>query len=291
MIRILSILFILITLSLSALSLSAQAQFTFPINHFSVTADISASLDTIVASCVGDLDTTIAASYTSGQTWSSLIDTDYDLFRGTGSGSDTDDPTFIGVAGTQAAHFLVDGSQFFEIANGNTALLDDMHKTTGSSKVTILFGFSTPATLTPNSFAWSTAVGGDHGMAIFFRNAGTRIAYDHFGTSQNEVNFAADPLITASTDFLFALASDITAGTLTYWMNFTTGVSETPSTQTTTTNPVLNFHLGSLADDTTALPNGYKIRHFSVCADVLDDTEMGNLFSHLETRWGLDVTP
>ena len=72
-------------------------------------------LDGVLASTVCDLDTTIAASYTSGQTWTNLVSatgTAYDAFLGTDGDSAVNDPTFTGDAGTDTAYFAFDGGDW-----------------------------------------------------------------------------------------------------------------------------------------------------------------------------------
>lgn len=99
-------------------------------------------LQPLIASACMDLDCTNALSYSgSGQTWSNLVaapadgaaQTAYDYMLGTTTGTEGADPTFSGTAGSRAAEFSVNGSQYFTIKNGNTQLIKDMHKTTGGA--------------------------------------------------------------------------------------------------------------------------------------------------------------
>jgi hypothetical protein len=61
------------------------------------------------------LDAGDASSYTSGQTWSDVSGNSNHFYRGSGSGSESNDPTFNGVAGRQSSseYFSSDGNDAF----------------------------------------------------------------------------------------------------------------------------------------------------------------------------------
>lgn len=90
------------------------------------------------------LDAADAASYAgTGQTWTDLSGNTSDFYRGTGSGSDTGDPTFNGAAGalTSSEYWSFDGTNdiFTLVAASNPAWLQTLHKST--ARVTIAYAF------------------------------------------------------------------------------------------------------------------------------------------------------
>lgn len=93
-------------------------------------------------------DATKTASYSgSGQTWANLIATpsdgetqaDYDCHLGAGSGSSTDDPTFVGTAGTDSAKWTLDGGDFFACKNTGLLAMAKAHRTDYSDGTWIAF--------------------------------------------------------------------------------------------------------------------------------------------------------
>ena len=94
---------------------------TYNNNSNSVVTPISSAFP----SAVFDLDATSSASYSGGQVWKNLISspadgssqTAYDFNRGGSSSSSTDDPTFVGTPGTKQAYWLLDGGDYFTLAN------------------------------------------------------------------------------------------------------------------------------------------------------------------------------
>lgn len=76
------------------------------------------------------LDAGDSASYTSGQSWLDLSGNGYDFFRGAGSGTAADDPTFNGSAGgmTSAEYFSFDGGDYFTYDSANEPWMENLHK-------------------------------------------------------------------------------------------------------------------------------------------------------------------
>lgn len=104
-------------------------------------------LQPLIASAVWDCDATSALSYPgSGQTLANLVaapadgsaQTAYDFWLGADNTASASDPTFTGSAGSSTAEFSLDGGDFFTI-KANTALIDNMHKTTGGASWSMAF--------------------------------------------------------------------------------------------------------------------------------------------------------
>jgi hypothetical protein len=77
------------------------------------------------------LDASDIASYGgSGQVWSDTSGNDYHFNRGTGSGSDSADPTFNGTAGQQssAEYWGFDGGDFLTLGQSNPTWVNNLHK-------------------------------------------------------------------------------------------------------------------------------------------------------------------
>lgn len=272
---------------------------TFPVGYLSSSNGVDA-LDSVLSSVCCDLDATIADSYGgSGQTWANLIaspadgagQTDYDFFRGVDGSSSTDDPTFTGTAGNDAAYWLHDGGDFFQIVNGNTTLLQDAHKTTGALPLTIGWAFRTPGTLT-NALAMGTASSGsDHGWKFFLLGGGDDGRwYQRDGSVDAVTSMGSDPLIVINTDYLLLVSFDYTAGIFKYWLNSTTETTETLISNTTTTNAGQVFQLGAVSG-VGHIDNDYRTYGFYMFNEILDDTKAALIFSHLETRHNRNYTP
>ena len=99
-------------------------------------------LGAIVASNVFDVDATDALSFDTAvdtARWFNLnsapadgeAQSAYDFFLGSVEALDGDEPAFTGSVGDADAYFLFDGSDFFQLENGNTALMNALHKAGG----------------------------------------------------------------------------------------------------------------------------------------------------------------
>lgn len=76
------------------------------------------------------LDAGDASSYDgSSQTWTDLSGSGNHWYRGTSSGSDSTDPTFVGTAGDLSSYFSFDGGDYFTLVSGsNPAVFQTFHK-------------------------------------------------------------------------------------------------------------------------------------------------------------------
>lgn len=90
----------------------------------------------VTSNLVFALDAADSASYSgSGQTWANLHaspadgsgQTAYDFYRGTGSGSESADASFVGTAGADPAYFSFDGDDLLSLAGSMTTFLQQMH--------------------------------------------------------------------------------------------------------------------------------------------------------------------
>lgn len=264
-------------------------------SHSSVqSGSTPAYLDSVIDSVCCDLDATIAASYSgTGQTWANLIaspadgaaQTAYDFYLGADGLASTNDPTFNGTAGDAAAYWGFDGGDFFQIAGGNTALLRDAHKTTGGPAITVGWAFKTPSSLS-NFFGMGTAgATADHGFRLFSLGGGDDFRW-YQTTGLNAITlFTAAPTIVADTDYLFLASFDYTAGSFKYWLNSTTGVTETLVSNASTTNAADAFQLGS-AGSVAPVPSGFRTYGFYIFNEILDNTKAAAIINHINARHG-----
>lgn len=77
------------------------------------------------------LDASDTASYGgSGQTWSDTSGNGYHFYLGSGSSSDSADPTFAGTAGQQSSgeYFSLDGGDYFTLNQANPSWANNFHK-------------------------------------------------------------------------------------------------------------------------------------------------------------------
>lgn len=254
-------------------------------------ADRCAPLGDTVSSTVFDVDATCSESTDgSSQTWANMeatpadseSQTAYDFYRGAGSGSSTDDPTFNGSADTESAYWSVDGGDYFSIASGaNTALLRDMHKTTGGSDFWIAFAGQTTATggsffSTQNDLSNNGMRIQSNGNAASFATFVQRTATTQAAVATKEGAFQT------GTNFLIVISYSHSGNTYNVWIN---GVAQpVASTFATTTtnatdplklagNPALSF-----------LPTGARIYGMAFGNAHIDDTAAANLLTKYELR-------
>jgi hypothetical protein len=77
------------------------------------------------------LDATSALSYPGGDTWLDVSGHGMHFYRGSGSGSDSTDPTFNGSIGGSSSsdYFSTDGADYFSLVSGaNPTWVENMHK-------------------------------------------------------------------------------------------------------------------------------------------------------------------
>lgn len=246
-------------------------------------------LDSVLDSTVFDLDATQSDSYSgSGQTWANLTSspadgesqTAYDFFLGADGTSSTDDPTYTGSG--QSAYFSHDGGDFFQLAGGNTTLINGVHKTTGGTAATFIYTFSSAA---GNSSLFGTGDGnGADGFQVLELD-GTRLSLFQYDGSGNE---RVDDTELGTGDILLAVALDTTNGIIKIAQNASTFTDLSGSfvPLATTNNATAPFKIGSSDDSSLPVPNGWKTYSFAAFNKILTDEELASTISHLEERHG-----
>lgn len=270
-----------------------------------VSADRCDSLGTVVASTNFDVDATCTDSYGgTGQTWANLEATPsdgetqstYDVWLGSTSSGDSQDPTFTGTADTTGAYFSMDGSDYFTVSNATTTT-NNMHKTTGGTAwwVAVAGLFCKDSGNFSEIFGTSTGTQGILARGSFAGSFDTRVSVDR-GSRQNN-DLATGKFNNCTDDYIMIISGDPSStDDLRVWLNTTTAVEDTDmGTNTSTTNANGAMHLGGSAAasacTTTCWGSGTRIRTYAHGDEYLDNTKAALIFTHLETRHGLDYTP
>lgn len=265
---------------------------TFPINHFSAAngRDFNA-MDTIVPSCLFDLDATILSSYGgNGQTWSNLTATGtlYDFHLGTDSGSSTDDPAFTGTADDEAAFFAMDGGDFFTVKSNTGTIFDDMHKTTGASP-TWLCGVFKIVDDDLQRGLWGTIAnsGNNHGIQNYITGLNGKMQFVQADGSAPGHTIDIDPSYVGGDEVIFIVTFDSTGvATEKFFYRTTTG-SNWPATYTpgiTTTDATFPFQFGAQGNAVNIIQNGTRIYALSGGNSIITDSEVANLFTEYVSR-------
>lgn len=258
------------------------------------------SLQDEVASCVFDIDATIAACYPgTGQTLANLVtapadgedQADYDFYLGDSSSATTDDPTFTGSADDPAAYFLLDGSDMFSLASGtNPAWIRDWQKTTAGTNFTIVTAMMVQThNLTQHIFStMSSGTGVGVRGIINTASNGLNKGIVQRGGSGNAVGTATD-LTSADNDIVLLVFSYSHAGTLRVWQNgFLQEISLTFNNTTTDASAKLRF--GVLATASNFLVNTTRIYGFSGFNEYFDNTKEAAIRAAYEARHERDYT-
>lgn len=113
------------------------------------------------------LDAGDASSYDPGVQTDKWLDRSgggYDFYRGIGSGSEVQDPTFTGVASSLQSYWAFDGGDYFTYDTTNEAWMETLHK--NAAIFSIVAFFYAPAS---DSYAFGTDTG--TGTGIYVRSS------------------------------------------------------------------------------------------------------------------------
>lgn len=259
-------------------------------------------LDSVESSTVFDLDATIAASYTSGQTWSNLTaspadgsaQTDYDFYLGATSSATTDDPTFTGSAGSQSAYWALDGGDWWTLKSGvNTTFLKNLHKTTGGQDFWIAIAWQTPAADSAQDGLFATSsstASASHGIGFLQTASETMRVRQTNGTSAPTKDSSVT--LTGSADHIIVLSLSHGSNQVRFWADTTTKeeLTYTLGTETTDADGVAAIAANSTAGAGKPA-SGTRIYSVAMGNSYIDNTAAAAIISHLETRHGRDYTP
>jgi len=254
-------------------------------------------LSAVISGVVFDLDATIEASYAgTGQTWANLVpspadgsaQSDYDFYRGTGSGSSTDDPTFTGTANDPAAYWAYDGGDFFTSVGGITTFINNCHRTDVTQPFTIggvvTTGASGLVTLLSNISTAET-----NGL-LAFANVGALVnsIWIRGATGGVNTNFGATA---ANTVFLIMISYNPATSTLRTFVNSATKTTATGITKNTSTanSAASNMLIGKpYTNSTTAInASGSRQKTAFMTNTFIDGAEAAAIIAQLNLRHGV----
>lgn len=245
-----------------------------------------APMGDVLASTVMDIDATMGASYTSSQTWANIETTPadsaaqsaYDVYLGTTSSSQTNDPTFTNTADTYPAYFNFDGGDVLTLAGSNTAFLDALHKTTGGTDWWIAMPFRY---VSGTQYLFGTASGAPlNGIAAFISS--NKITVRQAGGSS--VDKQLSPTLSSATNYLFIISYNASLAKYTYWLNTRAGTDEAVTFVTATNNAAHSLNISSLDGSSLPLINGSRLYGFSMGNEHLDDTKAGAIIDQYNAR-------
>lgn len=257
------------------------------------------NMQEIIPSCNFDVDATVSASYGgSGQTFSNLVvapadgvavQTDYDFTLGANDTPSTDDPTFTGTAGDPAAFFAHDGGDFFQIAGGNPAWLDDLFKDMSGTSSGTTGWFSSVIHIGTLGFFRAGGTGdgiGFNGINFTNQTATNEIGADFRSGSSSTFRTDDDP-ITATGDYLITWTWDFSIASPIFQV-YIGATSQTifaqPPTRGTTTNGSDSPMQLMQSDDLLPAKSGAKTYAFSMGQDFLDQTAINAIKAEYELR-------
>lgn len=258
-------------------------------------------LSSIVNGVVQDIDATLIDSYDgSSQSWSNLVPSPadgetqaaYDHFLGASGTPSTDDPTFVGTAGSQLAYFSFDGGDRTRIQSGNTTLLDSIHRTDETSlEFTFAISIYWPSAITTGQsyLCGTNNANADNGFQIRFdRGVGDiRFRQQGGGTSQdtvitgvtlndddwNLIVFSLQKTSGTGGNYKFRLNGDtIQTGTLT-----TFGASLVDATD--------DYQISGVSGS-LLFPNGVRVSAASMFNTFLSDNDFQSVRSQYSLRTG-----
>lgn len=259
-------------------------------------------LSDVITSAVVDLDATKSASYTgSGQTWANLIaapadgaaQTDYDMYLGADNTATTDDPTFIGGAGSNAAYFAMDGGDHFSLKSGvNTNFLKNLHKTTGGQDWWAAITIKT-VDFTANNTVFSTQSSSTGiGLRAHFTASETLANVQRGDTTA--VGGGSTITTSISSDAIGIVSHSHSQNKTRVWLSRSGSTSvgeEFAHTYNGTTTDATSALKLSILSTSNRFQNGVRVYSFAMGNEYLDNTKAAAIIAHLETRHGRDYTP
>lgn len=218
----------------------------------------------------------------SGQTWNNIVSSpwsgasqsDYDFNFGEDNLSSTDDPTFNGTAGDEAAYMSFDGGDLFSLES-NTAFVRDLHKTTGGDDFWFAFAFQLPNDSTTD---WLFSTGKNEGLRAFI-NTSQSLGFRQTGASSSQISASAS--VSEAADIIIVMSHSHSSNQTRFWVETTTGedVAHTFSTTTTDASDVLK--LGRLGDLSNFIANGTRFYTFAGGGKHLSDSEVSNIMNNI----------
>lgn len=281
---------------------------TGPVSATTTTTPVS-TLQGAIASNLMDLTCADTASYIgTGQTWHNLTtapadgaaQTAYDFFLGTNGSSEASDPTFNGTPGAQAAFFSVAGAQWFTLANGNTAFINNMHKTTGGNpwSFAMLVNMPSRASATvPWALCGSQGVGNTtDGFGLRNGDASTNVNKMTITCSTTSGGFTAAGTLSSISDIsngtyklIVCTYNPISGKAIKGYSGNNTPFTGSVSFYSSVNNPTDSFQIFAQGGGQLPCGAGSKVVSISLFNTILTDAEVAILEAFYTTRHGFAV--
>lgn len=253
-----------------------------------------------VASTCFVLEASNSSSYSgSGQTWSNVIaspadgaaQSDYDLYRGNGSGSSTDDPAFTGTAGVAGAYWLFDGGDFFISTQGSDVspgFLAKMQRT-DSTGFWLAFALRYDSAATNRLFANTTSAA-EYGMQFSISASGILQNGRYRNSTVQTTTIAGSGAFVDNNDYLVIVSMNAARTNFRWWKNTRTASNTAPGSAWTavTTDASRRHGIGSNYPTNSAFtPNTARLYGLAGGNDYIDDTAAGYIFDYFNTSTGI----
>jgi hypothetical protein len=217
----------------------------------------------------------------SSQTWKDLSGGGYDFYRGSGSGSDSADPTFNGTAGklSSGEYFSYDGGDYFTLAQSNPAWVNDLHK--DNAVFTIL--------------SWEKAgfslgdIGADGAGIALGLDASLHIDLDVFTTTTTVLSVASSVVANPASAWAFSgISFTESAGTVLFASN---GSYETKSGQTysspATDSAGYPLQIGAQGNGLNPAAAGRGLAAMAIWSSALSQAQIGQIFQATRVKFGV----
>lgn len=239
------------------------------------------------------LDAGSAASYSSGQTWFDLTSSDRDFHRGSGSGASTDDPTFVGSAGSPVSYWSFDGGDFFTKASANDAFFNGLHKDNAAWSVVLwaadlnvvsssgLFATRGGTTGNLSQHGTSFVVKADGGLALYIANgSGSSLGLSQGGNA-GEVPSSGAVMVACSFDESVGADGGLFYLSTGYTETFTSTVTSPSSSDASNTASIF----ATAANN--PMPSGSKLYGAAMFSSALTAGDFDALLAVTRSRLGI----
>lgn len=244
------------------------------INALGLTSNLKLLLD------AGDLASVSNASQTK---WLDISGNGYDFYRGSGSGSDSADPSFSGTVGAQSAneYWSFGGGDYFTYDTSNETWMNALHK--DSAAFTIM-GW---ARLTSSDF--SLLGTGTPGVRIAFSN-GSGIVTFNVGNSTGPLFKAFTGLMSVTVptgDTFFAIRVDEASNTWSVVFNSTATTDTCTYVSPSSSSAAATMLIAATDVDSTA-PSGSRLYSIVIHQGVaLTTAQIASVYNATKGKFGL----
>ena len=237
------------------------------------------------------LDAGDSASYSPSLQTDKWLDTSgggFDFFRGSGTGSDTADPTFNGAAGGLSSneYWSFDGGDRFTYDTTNETWMENLHK---NNAIYTVFCVQYIVSLTTSHFILGTR--GSTGTGVTFNTLrGTTSSPLVFVANGGSTVLIADSTLDCNNNAWNVVGISVNEGTASgvFLLNGSTETFNSTYSSPSTGNAATTMCLGSTGGGASNSPNGSRIACLAVWEGTqLTTTNLTNIYNAIKGRFGL----